>query len=177
MHLSQKKDNTYPVRALRSHPFAQPTSADHLTHQTKGCASDIPGHWYSLSRALNPNWKAYYPSQREIRAYAEALWTQRGLRAHTRLGTEVVSATWDARAQAYDVVLEDVATVPRARRTVRARVVLSAVGGFQSPRVPEELRRAGVESFQGERWHSAEWRHDVPLAGKRVGVVGNGCSA
>jgi cation diffusion facilitator CzcD-associated flavoprotein CzcO len=86
-----------------------------------------------------------------------------------------VRATWDAHAQAYDVVLEDVAT--RVCRSVRARVVLGALGGFQSPRLPgpEELR--DIEAFEGERWHSAEWRHDVPLAGKRVGVIGNGCSA
>ncbi|KAI0256955.1 hypothetical protein BJV78DRAFT_1168189 [Lactifluus subvellereus] len=32
-------------------------------------------------------------------------------------------------------------------------------------------------TFRGDAWHSAEWRHDVVLAGKRVGVIGNGCSA
>jgi len=61
------------------------------------------------------------------------------------------------------------------RRTVTAKVVLSAIGGFQSPRVPEDL--PGTDTFRGDKWHSASWRHDVPLAGKRVGVVGNGCSA
>jgi cation diffusion facilitator CzcD-associated flavoprotein CzcO len=109
-----------------------------------------------------------------MRAYIEAVWTRRGLRAHTRFGTEVVRATWDERTQAYALVLEDVES--RARRTVTARVVLNATGRFLRPRVPEELL-AGIETFRGERWHSAEWRHDVPLAGKRVGVVGNGCSA
>lgn len=139
----------------------------------QGCGSDVAGHWYSLSRALNPNWKSYYPSQPEIRAYTESILARRGLRAHTRFGTEVVRATWDENAQAYDIVLEDV--LSRACRTVRARVVLNAAGGFMSPRFPEELD--GIETFRGERFHSARWRHDVPLAGKRVGVVGNGCSA
>jgi cation diffusion facilitator CzcD-associated flavoprotein CzcO len=73
----------------------------------------------------------------------------------------------------YDVVLEDV--LSRACRTVRARVVLNATGGFMDPRFPEELD--GIETFRGERFHSARWRHDIPLAGKRVGVIGNGCSA
>jgi cation diffusion facilitator CzcD-associated flavoprotein CzcO len=144
------KDNTYP-----------------------GCGSDIPGHWYSLSRMLNPHWSTYYPGQREIRAYSDAVWAQHGLQAHTRFGTEVVRATWDAQSHSYTVVLEDV--VSRARRTVTARVVISAAGGFMSPRLPEDL--LGIETFQGDKWHSAEWRHDVPLAGKRVGVIGNGCSA
>lgn len=113
--------------------------------------------------------------QGEIRAYWEDLWTRHGLRAHTRCGTEVVRATWDAHAQTYDVVLEDVAA--RECRSVKARVVLSAVGGFRSPRVPGEQELPGAGTFEGERWHSAAWRHDVPLAGKRVGVIGNGCSA
>lgn len=140
-----------------------------------GCGSDVPGHWYSLSRAPNPHWASYYPAQGELQAYWDALWTRAGLRAHTRCGTEVVRATWDPAARAYAVELEDVAG-SRARRTVVARVVINATGGFQAPRVPEDLRAAaGV--FEGESWHSARWRHDVPLAGKRVGVVGNGCSA
>ncbi|KAI0277231.1 hypothetical protein BGY98DRAFT_981262 [Russula aff. rugulosa BPL654] len=138
-----------------------------------GCGCDIPAHWYSFSRALNPNWGACYASQREIRAYWEALWARYGLRAHTRLGTEVVRATWDADAQHYTVVLEDVTS--KACRTVSAKVVLSATGGFQQPRIPEDL--LGLETFLGDKWHSSNWRHDVSLAGKRVGVIGNGCSA
>ncbi len=35
----------------------------------------------------------------------------------------------------------------------------------------------GLESFAGPVFHTAEWRHDVELAGKRVAVVGTGCSA
>ncbi|KAH8989211.1 hypothetical protein EDB86DRAFT_2944580 [Lactarius hatsudake] len=142
----------------------------------RGCGSDVPGHWYSLSRAPNPHWASYYPAQGELRAYWDALWTRAGLRAHTRCGTEVVRATWDPAARTYAVELEDVASPTRARRTVVARVVINATGPFQASRVPEDLRAAaGV--FEGESWHSARWRHDVPLAGKRVGVVGNGCSA
>src|SRR5258706_2429578 len=36
---------------------------------------------------------------------------------------------------------------------------------------------AGVESFAGPAFHPARWRHDVELAGKRVAVIGTGCSA
>ncbi|KAI0273330.1 hypothetical protein BC834DRAFT_203637 [Gloeopeniophorella convolvens] len=138
-----------------------------------GCGSDVPGHWYSFSRALNPRWASYYPQQPELRAYWDGLWTAHGLRAHTRCGTEVVRATWDARAQRYAVVLEDVAS--GAQRTVSAQVVISGEGGFKAPVVPPDLR--GAEVFKGAAWHSAAWRHDVPLKGKRVGVIGNGCSA
>lgn len=35
----------------------------------------------------------------------------------------------------------------------------------------------GLEEFEGEVFHSARWDHTVDLSGKRVGVIGNGCSA
>jgi cation diffusion facilitator CzcD-associated flavoprotein CzcO len=159
----------YLARVRRSVCFTLPNKGNTYP----GCGSDIPGHWYSLSRKLNPHWSTYYPGQREIRAYSDAVWAQHGLQAHTRFGTEVVRATWDAHTHSYTVALEDV--VSRARRTVTARVVISAAGGFMAPRMPEDV--PGTETFQGDRWHSAEWQHDVPLAGKRVGVIGNGCSA
>lgn len=145
-----------------------------LTSCQQGCGSDVPGHWYSLSRAPNPYWASYYPAQGELQAYWTALWARAGLQAYTRCGTEVVRATWDTTTRTYAIELEDAATL--ARRTVVARVIINATGGFRAPRVPEDLR-GSASAFGGECWHSARWRHDVPLAGKRVGVVGNGCSA
>nr|HEV8176555.1 NAD(P)/FAD-dependent oxidoreductase [Gemmatimonadales bacterium] len=41
----------------------------------------------------------------------------------------------------------------------------------QSPDIP------GVDDFAGETVHTARWRHDLDLTGKRVGVIGTGASA
>jgi cation diffusion facilitator CzcD-associated flavoprotein CzcO len=35
----------------------------------------------------------------------------------------------------------------------------------------------GLDSFEGPAFHTAQWRHDVDLTGKRVAVIGTGCSA
>lgn len=35
----------------------------------------------------------------------------------------------------------------------------------------------GHETFTGTTFHSARWNHEIDLTGKRVAVVGNGCSA
>jgi hypothetical protein len=35
----------------------------------------------------------------------------------------------------------------------------------------------GADRFQGESWHTAQWNHNVDLAGKRVAVIGTGASA
>ena len=35
----------------------------------------------------------------------------------------------------------------------------------------------GLDDFAGPAFHTARWRHDVDLTGRRVAVVGTGCSA
>jgi len=55
-----------------------------------------------------------------------------------------------------------------------ATALVSAIGILVVPKIPE---LQGIESFKGEVFHSARWRHDVDLHGKRVGVLGNGSSA
>src|SRR6185503_1216573 len=55
-----------------------------------------------------------------------------------------------------------------------ADVLLTACGQLSIPAVPPI---AGLDTFAGPAFHTAEWRHDVDLAGKRVAVVGTGCSA
>ncbi|KAG6832322.1 hypothetical protein H0H87_001963, partial [Tephrocybe sp. NHM501043] len=138
-----------------------------------GCGSDVPGHWYSLSTELNPNWSSYFVNQPEIRAYWENLFYKHDLPSHTQLGQKVVSSAWDSEIQLYRVTVEDIAT---GRRTeTEAEVLILAIGGFMDPLYPKDID--GVENFRGVAWHSARWRHDVDLKGKRVGVIGNGCSA
>jgi cation diffusion facilitator CzcD-associated flavoprotein CzcO len=43
--------------------------------------------------------------------------------------------------------------------------------------VPKVPPLPGLEDFEGPAFHTAEWRHDVDLAGKRVALIGTGCSA
>ena len=62
------------------------------------------------------------------------------------------------------------------RETVRAKVLISAVGGLVQPKPwPENV--PGRESFKGDILHSARWNHSVDVKGKDVVVVGTGCSA
>ncbi|KDR73518.1 hypothetical protein GALMADRAFT_124691 [Galerina marginata CBS 339.88] len=138
-----------------------------------GCGSDVPGHWYSLSTDLNPRWRSYYANQPELRAYWEDLWHKHDLVRHTVLATSVANAEWSIETQRYTVHLEHAHT--GEKREVQAEVLFYAIGGFQAPFYPKDL--LGLERFRGDLWHSARWRHDVALHKKRVGVIGNGCSA
>ena len=55
-----------------------------------------------------------------------------------------------------------------------ADVVIAATGVLHHPNVADI---PGLESFQGVSFHSARWDHSVPLADKRVGVIGTGSTA
>ena len=50
-----------------------------------------------------------------------------------------------------------------------------ATGCLSSANMPEF---AGIDSFQGETYHTGHWPHEgVDFSGKRVGVIGTGSSA
>jgi cation diffusion facilitator CzcD-associated flavoprotein CzcO len=131
-----------------------------------GAACDIPSHLYEFSFAPNPRWSRRYAPQAEIQAYLEGIASSYGVRDRIRTGTEVLSARWDEPRDAW--VLETTAG------THEANVLLTACGQLSVPAVPPI---PGLDSFAGPAFHTARWRHDVDLAGKRVAVVGTGCSA
>lgn len=60
--------------------------------------------------------------------------------------------------------------------TIRAKVLVSAVGGLVEPRdAPTDV--PGWDTFKGDVFHSARWNYDVDFNNKDVIVVGTGCSA
>lgn len=59
---------------------------------------------------------------------------------------------------------------------VKAKVVISCVGGLVEPRGwPDEIK--GIENFKGTMFHSARWDETVDFTDKNVVVVGTGCSS
>jgi cation diffusion facilitator CzcD-associated flavoprotein CzcO len=53
-------------------------------------------------------------------------------------------------------------------------VVIAATGVLHHPNVPA---LAGMDDFEGALFHSARWDHDVPIDGRRIGIVGTGSTA
>jgi cation diffusion facilitator CzcD-associated flavoprotein CzcO len=130
-----------------------------------GAACDIPSHLYEFSFAPN-SWSRRYAPQPEIQAYMEGVARRFGVIEKVRTGTEVKSAGWDEEAGRWRL---ETSAGPH-----EADVLIAACGQLSVPKVPP---LPGLQSFAGPAFHTAEWRHDVDLAGKRVAVVGTGCSA
>jgi len=57
---------------------------------------------------------------------------------------------------------------------MRARYVILANGILTTPKL---ARIDGMESFEGDAFHTSRWNYDVDLAGKRVGIIGTGATA
>jgi cation diffusion facilitator CzcD-associated flavoprotein CzcO len=131
-----------------------------------GCACDVPSHLYSYSFAANPDWPHSYSGQDEIWAYLRGCVERYGLRPHLRLGHEVIEAAWDGSRGCW--------VVRTSEGVLTADVLISAAGPLADPAVPD---LPGMDSFRGTAFHSARWRHDHDLTGRRVAVIGTGASA
>jgi cation diffusion facilitator CzcD-associated flavoprotein CzcO len=132
-----------------------------------GCACDVPSHLYSFSFEIKRDWSRPFAPQPEILAYLEHCAEKYGLLPHCRFGDAVRRARWDEAAAAWMLELA-------SGRTTSAHVVISAIGMFNEPAIPDI---PGVDSFGGTCFHSARWKWDHDLSGETVGVVGSAASA
>lgn len=138
-----------------------------------GCGVDVPAHWYSLSTELNPNWSSYLVSQPEIKRYWQILFEKYNLEEHTVFNHSVGKSVWNENTNRYTITLRDELTGVESE--TETEILIYAIGGFMTPVFPEDI--PGTETFNGAAFHSARWKHDVELKGRKVAVIGNGCSA
>jgi cation diffusion facilitator CzcD-associated flavoprotein CzcO len=131
-----------------------------------GAACDVQSHLYSYSFAPNPNWTRMFSPQQEIWDYLRACADRYGVSPHIRFHRRVTAATYDDDAQVWRIDVDGV-------ETYTADALVMGVGALHQPRTPT---LPGADTFAGVAFHSAVWRHDVDLTGKRVAVVGTGAS-
>ena len=86
-------------------------------------------------------------------------------------GVECVSAAWHKNSH-WQITLRDLVTGIEYTKT--AMMLVSAVGGISAPR---DIKFPGMDKFQGRMFHTARWDHSYDYRGKRIAVIGNGCSA
>ncbi len=132
---------------------------------------DTPNHFYSFTFAPNHRWPRYFSKRIDVLNYCKSVAEKFKVADRISLNTEVVSTTWDEASKTWKVVLRD---RHGELRESRANVVISGVGQLNRPK---KSFIKGLESFTGPCFHSAQWRHDVDLSGKRVAIIGTGASA
>lgn len=142
-----------------------------LENTYPGCRVDVANSFYSYSFAQKDDWPQHFSTQDVLLQYFRDCAETFDLRRHVRFRTEVLVAEYDEARAGWRLRVRG----PDGREeTIEVDAVVSAVGQLNQPKLPDI---PGRERFAGPAFHSARWNHDVPLAGKRVAVIGTGASA
>jgi cation diffusion facilitator CzcD-associated flavoprotein CzcO len=131
-----------------------------------GCACDVMSHLYSFSFAPNPRWRSTFGKQQELFDYLRDCADQFGVRSRIRFRHELTEARWDDLLKRW--------RISTTGGDYTAQVLVTGTGYLSEPAIPDI---PGLAGFQGEVFHSARWRHDLDLTGRRVAVIGTGASA
>ncbi len=158
------------LREAGHHDFTLYEKADRLggtwrENTYPGICCDVPSHLYSYSFEPNPEWTHVYSPGNEIRAYFEGVARKHGVVERIRFGEEITRLAFDGGRWQLET---------RSGQRDVVDVVIAATGVLHHPSLPEI---EGLGDFAGALFHSARWNHDVPLDGRRVGIVGTGSTA
>ncbi|WP_149029358.1 flavin-containing monooxygenase [Corynebacterium halotolerans] len=132
-----------------------------------GAACDTQSVIYCFSYFLHLGVSRMYAGREELLGYLNALADEYGLKDYLRTGQHVTSAVWDETDKVW-------ALTTKEGTRYRSRALVPAWGQLGTPNIPNF---PGLSTFEGISFHSAEWRHDVDLTGKRVGSIGAAASA
>ncbi|CAN5204508.1 NAD(P)/FAD-dependent oxidoreductase [soil metagenome] len=142
-----------------------------LANSYPGARLDTSNFAYSYSFSQSGEWTNQYSPREAVLGYLNDVAEQLQLKSRIQFSTRVLSATFDDESCTWTVVTHG----PGGSTTSGVfDAVISAVGQLNTPNIPDI---PGAETFHGPSWHTAEWNHDVDLAGKRVAVIGTGASA
>jgi len=141
-----------------------------LTNDYPDSRVDIASHHYQLTLTRNYPWKHWYATQSELLDYLRGIADDFDLRGDIRFNTELTDARWDEATAKWDVRLVG---QDGAETALSANVIISAAGLFNAPNMPDI---PGIEQFEGKIFHTTQWPHDYDYAGKKVGIIGVGCT-
>ncbi|MDP7547951.1 MAG: NAD(P)/FAD-dependent oxidoreductase, partial [Alphaproteobacteria bacterium] len=130
-----------------------------------GLSCDVPSHMYRYSFEANAEWSHRFSPGAEIQAYFEAVAKKYGIESCIEFNSEITRAAYRSGKWRLEIGGEEVDVVD---------IIISATGVLHRPVYPDI---AGLDDFAGALFHSARWNHEVPLDGKRIGIVGTGSTA
>lgn len=142
-----------------------------LENTYPGCRVDSNNQLYSYSFEPNARWPQFFSTQPVLLEYFRMIAEKYGLRRLISFNTAVQRMVFDEAQDRWNV---QVRRPDGSLEELSARVVISAVGQLNRPRLPDI---PGRDQFRGDSFHSAQWRHEVPLEGRRVACIGTGASA
>ncbi|OAL38853.1 hypothetical protein AYO20_02059 [Fonsecaea nubica] len=170
IYMAYKLNHSFTDFSLDVYEKNSDISGTWYENRYPGCACDVPAHNYTYSFEPKSDWSANYATSKEIFKYFADFVDKYDLRKYITCNHEVVGAHWDRDNN------EWVVRVRRPSKNVfeqRCDFLINAAGilnHWRWPAIP------GLHSFQGDLVHSAAWDEKLDVAGKHVGLIGNGSS-
>jgi 4-hydroxyacetophenone monooxygenase len=135
-----------------------------------GARVDSPSRTYTHTFGAGYEYPNPFCEQNENEKYFNWVTDEFGVRESIEFNTEVKSVVWDDDAKVWEIE----AVGPDGPRSWRANAVISGVGFLARPNIPH---LEGLATFEGPAFHTARWPGDLDLTGKRVAVIGSGCTS
>jgi 4-hydroxyacetophenone monooxygenase len=134
-----------------------------------GARVDTPSRTYMNLFGADFPYPYAYGNHIENQKYFDWVAAEFDLRRDITFNTEVRSLTWDEAASMWEIRVDG----PDGERTLRSNAVITGVGFLSRPNMPTI---PGMADFAGLSWHTARWPQGVDLRGKRIAVIGTGCT-
>lgn len=142
-----------------------------------GCRLDTESYAYGYFalKGIIPDWSwsERFAGQPEMLRYVNYAADRMDVRKHYAFSTRVTAASYDDSDVIWTITLDD-------GTALTCRFLISAMGPLSAPRLPDI---AGMDSFEGQSFHSSDWPTDehghatgYDFTGKRVGVIGTGAT-
>jgi len=141
-----------------------------LQNKYPGAGVDTPSNLYSFPH-FPADWSVAFARRSEVIDYLRRFALEHDLRNSISFETTVETCSWDSESASWDLVLRNHAG---QSESFNAQIVISAVGLFKEPAVPD---LPGLDRFRGEVFHSSHCPEAFNPSGRRVAVVGSGASA
>ncbi|CAG8978763.1 hypothetical protein HYALB_00012495 [Hymenoscyphus albidus] len=164
----QKHFKNYTLTIYEKNPEVSGTWYE---NRYPGCACDVPSHNYTWSFEPKTDWSGVYASSTEIFAYFDSFAEKYQLKQYIRIQHQVTGAYWNDQTGGYDVKIRD--NKGGQEFNQHCDILINASGilnNWRWPAIP------GLDKFRGTLLHTANWDDSVDLAGKHVGLIGNGSS-
>jgi len=134
-----------------------------------GARVDTPSRSYTNLFGVDFPYPFPYGPHQENKRYYDWVADEFGVREEIEFNTEVRSLTWHEASSMWEISLAG----PEGERTLRSNAIVTGVGFLNRPNIPQI---EGMDQFAGEAWHTARWPEGKDLTGKRVAVIGTGCT-
>jgi len=132
-----------------------------------GAATDAKCAGYSFTFYDFKDWKRVYPYRDEILSYIYSAVDHFDIGTHFKFNSGMKSATWDETTSSWNVETE-------SGVVYNGKFLINCMGFLYKPNFP---KLKGMDSFKGRLFHSARWEDDFDYTGKKVAVIGSGCTA